>query len=347
MQSAGRQATLDAVAALAGVSRATASRVINGSPRVSPTSRKAVEDAVAALDFVPNRSARNLARQRTDSVALVISEPEDRLFADPFFAAIVRGITAELALTELQLVLAMSQSKGDHHRLERYLDRADADGVLFVSLHAGDPLPERFAARGTPTVLCGRLDSAPGVPYVDVDNRGGAAQAVRYLVEQGRTRIATIAGPQDMCAGTDRLAGYTDVVTRGPLVAHGDFSQDSGEAAMYELLEAAPDLDAVFAASDPMALGALRALRASGRRVPDDVAVVGFDGIDAVRHADPPLTTVRQPVEDMGREMTRMLLSAMEGRALGSGAVDGGAGQRRGPAEPVILPVELVVRESA
>jgi DNA-binding LacI/PurR family transcriptional regulator len=155
---------------------------------------------------------------------------------------------------------------------------------------------------------------------------------VRYLAGRGRTRIATIAGPQDMCAGTDRLAGYTDAVVGAPLVAHGDFSQDSGEAAMYELLEAAPDLDAVFAASDPMALGALRALRAAGRRVPDDVAVVGFDGIDAVRHADPPLTTVRQPVEDMGREMTRMLLSWMEGG---------------GPAEPVILPVDLVVRESA
>jgi DNA-binding LacI/PurR family transcriptional regulator len=334
MQSAGRQATLDAVAALAGVSRATASRVINGSPRVSPTSRKAVEDAVAALDFVPNRSARNLARQRTDSVALVISEPEDRLFSDPFFAAIVRGITRELALTDLQLVLAVSQSQGDHHRLERYLERADVDGILFVSLHAGDPLPSRFARSGTPTILCGRLDSAPEVRYVDVDNRGGARTAVQYLLDSGRRRVATIAGPQDMSAGIDRLAGYTDALGRRGrrLTARGDFSQESGEAAMRRLLAKAPDLDAVFAASDPMALGALRALREAGRRVPEDVAVVGFDDIGAARLADPALTTVRQPVEGMGRAMTRMLLAAMDGERS---------------AEPLILPVDLVLRASA
>jgi DNA-binding LacI/PurR family transcriptional regulator len=333
-QTDGRQVTLDAVAALAGVSRATASRVINGSPRVSPTARQAVEEAVERLRFVPNRAARNLARQRTDSVALVISEPEDRLFADPFFAAIVRGITRELALTELQLVLAMSQSRGDHHRLERYLERADVDGILFVSMHAGDPLPSRFAASGAPTVLCGRLDTAPGVRYVDVDNRGGAGTAVRYLLESGRERVATITGPQDMGAGIDRLAGYTDALGgRGRrLVERGDFSQESGEAAMRRLLAKAPDLDAVFAASDPMALGALRALRAAGRRVPEDVAVVGFDDIGAARLADPALTTIRQPVEDMGQAMTRMLLAAMEGEAA---------------AEPLILPVELVVRASA
>ncbi|MDP9866252.1 DNA-binding LacI/PurR family transcriptional regulator [Streptosporangium brasiliense] len=163
-----------------------------------------------------------------------------------------------------------------------------------------------------------------------MDNTGGAERAVRHLVEQGRRRIATIAGPQDMIAGIDRLTGYRDALRdsdRRSIVAVGDFTRESGAVAMRQLLADDPELDAVFVANDLMALGALRTLRRAGRRIPGDVAVVGFDDIPAAAYADPPLSTVRQPTVEMGRRLARMVLKQEEGT-------------------PVVLPTELVVRES-
>ena len=183
------------------------------------------------------------------------------------------------------------------------------------------------------------LTPGPGearLPYVDADNVGGARQAGRHLLAVGRKHIATIAGPTDMCVGADRLAGYLDAIQDAghecTLVAYGDFSQQSGERAMEELLARAPGLDGVFAASDLMAAGALLALRRAGRRVPDDVAVVGHDDLEVARLTEPTLTTIHQPVDEMARTMTRMLLAQVHD------------GQE---AEPAVLPTHLVKRSSA
>ncbi|MDG4770068.1 MULTISPECIES: LacI family DNA-binding transcriptional regulator [Micromonosporaceae] len=312
--------TLDAVAARAGVGRGTVSRVVNGSPQVSPEARAAVQQAIAELGYVPNRAARALVTQRTDSVALVVSESEERVFGEPFFAGIVRGISSGLLDTPMQLWLAMAQSPAERERVEHHLTNQHVDGVLLLSLHDADPLPTLLEQRGLPSVLGGRParmlhpDARPAY-FVDVDNAGGARLAVEYLLAGGRRRVATIAGPQDMGVGVARLTGYHEAIRHsGPpggesLVAYGDFSEGSGTAAMRQLLERHPDLDAVFVASDLMACGALRALREAGRRVPDDVAVVGFEDAPIARQSDPPLTTVFQPVEEMGRQMARLLLS--------------------------------------
>ncbi len=173
------------------------------------------------------------------------------------------------------------------------------------------------------------------MPYIDVDQVGGVTRAVRHLIDSGRRRIATIAGPQDMVAGIERLAGYRDTVVAAGLpemVAVGDFTRESGAAAMRELLATHPDLDAVFAASDLMAHAALRTLREAGRRVPEDVAVIGFDDIETAAYTDPPLTTVRQPIVELGRQGTRLLLRLA-------------AGEQVEPA--LILPTELIIRDSA
>jgi DNA-binding LacI/PurR family transcriptional regulator len=325
--------TLEEVAALAGVSRATVSRVVNGSPKVSPEAKAAVDQAVAELGYVPNRAARSLVTRRSDSVGLVVSEPEALVFSDPFFAGIVRGVSAELSDTDIQLVLVMAQTNGQRKRLERYLANGHVDGVLLVSLHGDDPLPAATVEAGVPAVLVGRPVQPLGLSWADADNRGGAQAAVSYLLAQGRRRVATITGPLDMSAGSDRLAGYTAALgDREPLVAHGDFSEESGVAAMAALLEREPALDAVFAASDLMAAGALRALRAAGRRVPGDVAVIGFDDAITARQTDPELTTVRQPVLELGREVTRRLLAQLAGAPAG---------------DSVVLPTELVTRDSA
>ncbi|GAA2388617.1 LacI family DNA-binding transcriptional regulator [Nonomuraea africana] len=328
--------TLEAVAALAGVGRGTVSRVINGSPKVSDRARTAVLEAIEELGYVPNRAARTLVTRRTDTVALVVSETQQRLFDEPFFAGTIRGIGSVLAETGLQLILALAQTQEEHQRLEQYLTGQHVDGALLISLHGADPLPGRLEELGVPTVLGGRPVGLAPYSYVDMDNRGGARQAVKYLVSKGRTRIATIAGPQDMGVGVDRLAGYRDALLAAGLpeiVTYGDFSEESGMTAMRTLLAEHPDVDAVFTASDPMALGAIRVLKENGKDVPGDVAVIGFDDSPAGAHSSPALTTVHNPSEAMGRQMAHLLVSRINGERLEQPVV--------------ILDTHLVIRDSA
>jgi DNA-binding LacI/PurR family transcriptional regulator len=329
--------TLEDVAARAGVSRATASRVINGARRVSDPTRRAVEAAIAELGYTPNRAARSLAAHRSDTVALVVSEPTGRLFSDPFFGQTILGAASVLSATDYQLVLVMVQGDDDRGRVERHLLRGNAAGVLLLSTRHDDPLPGRLHEAGVPCVLAGRPPGALPLGYVDADNVGGARRAVAHLVERGRGVIATVAGPADMAPGADRLAGWRDGLARAgrpappALVAAGDFTREGGRAATDQLLRRRPDMDGLFVASDLMALGALDALRRAGRRVPGDVAVVGFDDSEAAAAADPPLTTVRQPIEDLGRRMASALLDQLDRDAAPSAEV---------------LETELVVRSS-
>ena len=308
--------TLEEVAAAAGVGRGTASRVINGSAKVSERARQAVEGAIAELGYVPNQAARTLVTQRTDAVALVIAESEERVFGEPFFAGVLRGINSALIETPLQLWLAMAASARQRERVEHHLTDQHVDGVLLLSLHDDDPLPGLLRARDMPFVLGGgaaRLE--PGDAFVDVDNAAGARQAVDHLRALGRRRIATVAGPQDMEVGRARLAGYRAAAPGADLVAYGDFTEEGGAAAMRALLDREPRLDAVFAASDLMASGALRVLRAAGREVPREVALVGFEDAPIARQTDPPLTTVHQPAEVMGRRMAELLIALITGTA--------------------------------
>lgn len=322
--------------------RGTVSRVANGSPQVSAEVRAAVEKAIAELGYVPNRAARALVTQRTDAIALVVSEPDGRAFGEPFLAGIVRGISAVLNETPLQLWLAIASSATERRRVEQHLTNQHVDGVLLLSAHEGDTLPPLLADRGLPTVFGGRpIGTSADRPasFVDADNAGGARMAVEHLVGTGRRRVATIAGTLDMGAGIDRLAGYRYAIRRAGLpaddrlIAQGDFTEGSGVEAMRTLLDRTPDLDAVFAASDLMAAGALRVLREHGRRVPDDVAVIGFDDSAVARHTEPPLTTVYQPVEEMGRQMARLLLARIAGET--------------GALSQVVLDTHLVLRDSA
>lgn len=328
-----KRPTLEAVAARAGVSRATVSRVVNGSDTVNPKIRAVVLRAVEELGYIPNPAARSLVTQRTGSIGLVVSEPLARVFSDdPFFSLVARTVSQELEAADRQVVLLIPSSPAGQMRVERYVAGRHVDGVILLSQHGSDPLPAALLRTGVPVVSHGRPVSTAKPPYCDVDNVGGARSAVQHLLDRGRRRIATITGPLDMSAGLDRLAGYRELLSgtgRRSLAAIGDFTRESGAAAMSQLLEDDPGLDAVFAASDLMATGALHALRRAGRRVPDDVAVVGFDDIDAARYTDPPLTTVRQPIAEVARAVVGMLLT---------GAGDG--------AEPVIFPTELVVRDS-
>lgn len=330
--SAGR-ATIEEVAAAAGVSRSTVSRVVNGSTAVSPEALAAVQDAILRLSYVPNRAARSLASRQTQAIALIVPEDTARFFGDPFFAEVVSGVNARIARSDYILnLLIASDDPGD--KMTGYVRNGGVDGALIVSHHAGYAYVDRIA-EALPVVFGGRpARQRPTDLVVDVDNVQGARRAAEHLIGLGRTRIATITGPLSMPSAVDRRAGFREALAAAGLTAageeEGDYSEASGEEAARALLPARPD--AVFVASDLMARGALRALRAAGLRVPEDVAIVGYDDSPVAVSVDPALTTVRQPMRALGEAMATVLLDALAG----------------GSPEPLtLLPTELVVRGSA
>ncbi|MFF2996560.1 LacI family DNA-binding transcriptional regulator [Streptomyces sp. NPDC057950] len=334
-----RRPTIKSVAARAGVGRTTVSRVINGSELVSEKARAAVLAAIAELNYVPNSVARGLVTSRTNSVALVIPESESRLGSEPYFSAVIRGVSTALAETRTQLHLILVRDQSERDQLTESVAEQRVDGVLLVSVHEHDPLPGLLEDMGLPTVLAGRRSADESLSHVHSDNAGGAAAAVEHLLARGRRTIGTISGPLDMDVARSRLQGWRETLEKAGhevpdrLVASADFTEEGGETAMRSLLRQVPSLDAVFVASDVMAAGALAELRRQGRRVPDDVAVIGFDDSIIARHSTPPLTSVRQPVEEIGTTIARILLAEIDD-----------------PEEPrrhIVLPTELVVRESS
>ena len=326
--------TMDDVAQVAGVSRGTVSRVLNGGHNVSGPALDAVQRAIRKTGYTVNQHARSLVTQRSDSIAFILAEPQDRLFEDPNFNILLRGCAQALGERDITLVLTIAGTKEDRKRAGRYLTAGHVDGALLVSDHAGSPLIEALRVRDLPVVACGRpLGHEREISYVAADDRDGARQMVGYLKSRGHRTIATITGPLDVSGGVDRLAGYRDVLGEPDprLVVSGDYTQASGESAMEQLLRQAPDIDAVFVCSDLMAVGAIAALQRAGKRVPDDVAVGGFDDSAVATRSTPRLTTIRQPLGRISGEMVRLLLTSIGGE----------------PPSAVILPTELVIRESA
>jgi len=306
--------TLEEVAALAGVSRSTASRALNGGKRVSPEAQRAVDAAIAQLGYTPNRAARSLVTRRTDSIALVIPEPDERVLADPFFSGTLNGLSSALAGTDLQLVLVISRP-GEIERTERYLRNGHVDGAVVVSHHKSDRLDTLLADSRMPAVFIGRpLNEVGRLHYIDVDNYGGGRLAAEHVVSLGRTRVGMIAGPQDMAAGRDRLRGWVDVLEAHGLsterVVVSDFTSATAHDATAELLERHPDVDAVICGSDLIALGAINVLHERGRAIPEEIAVIGFDNLGV--STSPPLTTLTNPVVAMSRAAGQMLIDLLE-----------------------------------
>lgn len=335
--------TLESVASRAGVSRATAGRALSGSTSVKKSTRQAVELAAAELGYVTNYAARSLMTGRSDAVAFVVFETEEMFFSDPFFATILHGVHQAVAERDRQLMFIIATSEDDRHKLKRFAAGGHIDGVMLGSFHGPDALPGQLREIGVPIAQCGRPHvEDPDLAFVDADNVGGARQATRHLL-QTRRNIVTIAGPADMTPSVDRLSGFYQELAKsweaadhGPSTfnraEHSRFTIDGGRTAMHALLDRFPDLDGVFAANDSIAVGAIQALNERGRRVPDDVGVVGFDDVPLAVATQPKLTTVRQPLVQMGRTIAALVLDQIEGH---------------GGAKQIVVPTELQVRESA
>ncbi|WP_022899894.1 LacI family DNA-binding transcriptional regulator [Humibacter albus] len=335
VKAAAQAPTLEMVAARAGVSRATVSRVVNGSPKVKPDLIAAVNRAIAELNYVPNRAARSLASRRTESIALVIPESTSRVFTDPFFALIIQGVAMHLATTDYTLGIVVA-SEANPDKTRRFLTGGNVDGALVVSHHSGDHSYARLG-HTVPIVFGGRpLHDDHDSYYVDVDNIAGSLTATQHLIERGRTHIATIAGPADMPAGFDRELGWRRAMTEAgldtSLVEWGDFSPASGAMAMRRLLARKLPIDAVFAANDQMALGAYAVIAEHGLSIPNDIAVVGYDDDALGSAAAPALTTMHQSMTELGATMAEKLVTMVEG-----GPVD----------HATILETRLIVRGSS
>ena len=341
-----KRPTLEDVAAESGVSRATVSRVVNGVRNVDPKLVETVRTAIAKTGYVPNLAARTLVTKRTGSVALVVSEAEHRtfddpflgrVFTDPFFGRIVTGIMGVLNPAGVNLVLMLSDTEASRLQLIGYLRQGHVDGVMLISGHVDDPLPNLLVDTRLPAVMSRRPGPSVKLSYVDAAQHAGGALAAGRLLGRGCRRVATITGPLDMPAARERLAGFLEAMAMAGQISvpavEGNFTHESGESAMTRLLEENPDIDGVFAANDLMAHGALLVLHDRGRVVPDDVAVVGFDDSHTALATRPALTTIRQPLEEMAGEMARLLMARIEnpGREASS----------------VIFEPTLVVRESA
>ncbi|MFJ5774378.1 LacI family DNA-binding transcriptional regulator [Streptomyces sp. NPDC093094] len=341
--------TLEDVAREAGVSRATVSRVINGIRNVDPAIQDLVRGAIDRTGYMPNRAARSLVTRRAETVALVVSGSSDggseddqaafaaRVFADPFFGRVVSGVIGFLRPRSMHPVLMFAETEASRQQVVTYLRQGSADGALIFSTHAEDPLPGLLADEGLPCVLFARPALVTPVSYVDLAHRDGGRLAAEHLLARGCRRAATVSGPLDLPAAQDRLAGFQEAMARRghPYIpiAEGRFTHDSGAAAMARLLAEHPNIDGVFAANDLMAQGVCQTLGEHGRRVPEDVAVVGFDDSVTASTCRPPLTTVRQPMEEMAAAMARILQEHIEGT-------------REEPTSLIFEPA-LVVRESA
>jgi len=328
--------TLERIADLAGVSRSTASRVINGQDGVRPEVRRRVLDVIEATGYVPHAAARSLAGQRSRILGLAIRNTTEQVFADPYFAALTQGVSKACNDHDQTLSLFLFQSEGEREQLPaRVLRTKLIDGLIVTATFSDDPLLWQLADSGIPFVVVGEV-SSPDIPTVDADNQGGARMAAEHLLAIGRRRISTITGPMRSGAAAARRVAFERALASAGhpldprLVVESDFTEEGAYAAMQALLPQEPD--AVFAFSDRMALGVVRALQDAGRSVPEDVAVVGFDDLPPARASTPPLTTIRQEVEQTGMRAVELLLERIESPDA--------------PARRIELPTRLVVRSS-
>lgn len=312
----GRPPTLEDVARLAGVSRATASRAIIEPEKVSPQRKSAVEGAMQALGYVPNAAARSLVTRRTMSIAVVVPEPERTVFEDPFFQSAIGGINSVLTRADYQLVLLMGDPQGQTQRVRQYLRSGLADGIVVVSHHGSDGVVESALTAGVPTVLVGRPFSPTlEVSYSDLDNQLGGQLATRRLIEQGCRRIGIVTGPMDMVGARDRFQGWRLELAEHDLPAggiwHGDFHRSSGLRVGAEIAGSEPGLDGLFVSSDLMALGVMDALLERGFALPRDLKIVGFDDISLAAYSKPALTTVTNPGFELASSAAELLLEQL------------------------------------
>lgn len=329
--------TIKEIAKIAGCSRSTVSRVINNDPNVSDHMRSKVQNIIDELGYRPNPVARSLISGHTQVVGLVIPMTFSSLFTDPFFSLVSQGISSTCTANNYTLMLWLIEPDYEKRANDNILNNRLIDGIIVVSNVIDDPLIAGLIARKMPLLQIGR-NNCPDVSSVDADNIHGATMAVRHLVNIGRKNLATVTGHMNRFSGQDRLTGFKRGLQEKNLpileerIAYGDFTEKGGYLQTKALLKNTT-FDGLFVASDMMCFGAVRAIQDAGLRVPEDIAVVGFDDIPAAARHQPALTTVRQPIHQLGSIAAQTLIDQLECNDTDT--------PRR-----IILPTELILRET-
>jgi LacI family transcriptional regulator, galactose operon repressor len=316
------------VAAHAGVSVATVSRVLNDSPKVSGETRARVRASVAALRYRPNAVARSLRTEATRTLGLIVGD-----ILNPFFAVLARAVEDEARAAGYTVVIGNADERPERqdHYVRTLLEQR-VDGLLICPTAEVTPLVEDCVAAGGPLVFLDRTLPGLDVPSVRVDGTGAVHELIRHLRDLGHRRVAFISGPALLSTGRERARAYEDAMRanglelRDEYLEAGDFQAASGRAIAARLLDLPEPPEVVFAGDNLMALGALDEIRARGMRIPDDVALASFDDVAWFVHVDPPITAIAQPAGELGRRAVRVLLERAE--------------------EPVVLPARLVRRRS-
>jgi LacI family transcriptional regulator len=324
------------VAKRAGVAPITVSRVVNNSGYVKPETRARVEAVIAELQYVPNSLARSLRFNQTHTIALVLTD-----VTNPFWTTVARGV--EDAASEQGFTMFLCNTDESEAKQTRYLNvllEKRVDGILLVPVGSNPDPIDLIQQQGVAVVVLDRRVSHPAVDVVRGDSELGAYQLTRLMLEQGHQRIALLTGPRDVSTSEDRVSGYRRALTGAglpvapELIHYGTFSQAAGYELMRQALNTMPWPTGVLAANNFIAMGAMRALRDIGLRIPEDITLVAFDDLPATLIIDPFLTVVAQPAYHMGQRATQLLLARL-------------SGQTASPPQEIVLPTELVVRRSS
>lgn len=334
-----RMATIKDIAKKAGVSVTTVSRALNGYDDVNEETRKKIKQVAAELSYSPNAVARSLVSRKTRTIGLIISDINRAGAKDAFSYEVLCGINDRAGELNYDLLLfSTNPSKQMEKSYAALCKERNVEGAILSGLRLDDPyLHEVIEQNSFPCVLIDIPRSDKNVAHIISDSRVGAAMAVRHLIDYGHRKIAMINGHDQAFVSKERLEGYRDGLKEyglnadPRLVYDGKFSEDGGAEAMYQILIQHPDATAVFCASDLMALGAMRTLERTGRKVPDDISVIGFDDITIASYCSPKLTTIRQDKYELGYQAAQLLIDMLEDRT----------DNRR-----VLLGNQLIVRES-
>jgi DNA-binding LacI/PurR family transcriptional regulator len=322
------EVTIDLVAKSAGVSRATVSRVMNGSAKVSPERVRAVKKAIAKYNFTPNATARRLAGGQSGLIALLMEESSEEFFQNPFWGEVVQGFSAAITDAGMHPLLLIRPKSGTEESLFSTLRAGQMDALAIFSWHRPMKSFEKLLDPKMKVVLGGDLGGSKNFPFVDVDNIKGGYLATKHLIDLGCKNILTITGDLKLQSGRDRLDGYEQALKSSglkindDLVLHGDYTQAKAESLINRLISSKVRFDGVFAGNDLSAVGAINVLMKNGMDVPRKVKVVGFDDSPIARHNEPSITTVRQPIRELGAEVAAMILALLDGQEVENKVLD-------------------------
>ncbi|OQX65084.1 MAG: hypothetical protein B5M51_01770, partial [Anaerolinea sp. 4484_236] len=318
---------------------ATVSRALGGYSDIAKSTQERVKEVAGEMGYHPNIAARRLQKQKADTIGFIIPTHGPR-FADPFFTELLTGIGNEAAEQNYDLLVSTrAAGSGEMKIYQRMVSEQRVDGLLVVRTRQNDQRIRYLLKKNFPFVAFGRSDTNTDYPYLDVDSQWGIYQITQHLIDLGHEKLAYISAPEKLQFASHRLTGYKQALEKNNipynanLIFYGELTESSGYKLGHEILSKYNDVTAIIASNDLMALGTMNAAQELGYEIGEDIAITGFDDIPLASHAHPPLTTVQQPIYDIGRQICRMLIQILTNTPAGN--------------NQILLKPQLIIRASS